>query len=437
MDKNTAPSNPQEGALEGDPRWLLVQRIVASGGFAGSQRLSAFLLYVSRRALTGDAASLSERVIGEAVFQRPADYDPRDDNIVRSHASRLRDRLEAYFAEEGAGEPWRVVVPRGSYVPVFEEREADPAEHVPETVALEPEVHDPAMGGGRAGQKLWQKGWARGLVAVGLLCVLGAGVFLYQRIEKQRTPTHKLWSQLFSQDRKTLIVPADSSLVIARLMTGHQVRLSDYAGGRYRQATGCDKPCDLRMVDTIEALRYTSMSDLEFAVRVTHLPEARGDRIEIRFARDLELKDLKESNLILAGSQEADPWMSIISGQMNFVMHDDPSAGALRVENRRPQKGELSEYPYDYRNPEHKGLATVAYIPNLSGNGDMLVVEGFSVAGTQAAAEFATSGKDLDTLLGAYGGNDSKLPHFEVLLSTVEINGMASRAVPLAVHILP
>jgi len=65
------------------------------------------------------------------------------------------------------------------------------------------------------------------------------------------------------------------------------------------------------------------------------------------------------------------------------------------------------------------------------------VVEGFSVAGTQAAAEFATSGKDLDTLLGAYGGNDSKLPHFEVLLSTVEINGMASRAVPLAVHILP
>jgi hypothetical protein len=82
------------------------------------------------------------------------------------------------------------------------------------------------------------------------------------------------------------------------------------------------------------------MSDLEFAVKVTHLPEAILNRTEIRYVRDLELKDFKESNLILAGSQEADPWLSAISGKMNFVVHDDPTAGALRVENRhrRPAK---------------------------------------------------------------------------------------------------
>jgi len=34
------------------------------------------------------------------VFGRTVGYDPRDDNIVRSHASRLRQRLDSYFAKK-------------------------------------------------------------------------------------------------------------------------------------------------------------------------------------------------------------------------------------------------------------------------------------------------------------------------------------------------
>jgi hypothetical protein len=110
-----------EASLADDPRWLLVQRIVASPGIVNSQRLSAFLLYVSKQALTGKGDALNERVIGEAVFERSPDYDPRDDNIVRSHASRLRARLEEYFEREGDSEQIKVSIPRGSYAPVFEE----------------------------------------------------------------------------------------------------------------------------------------------------------------------------------------------------------------------------------------------------------------------------------------------------------------------------
>jgi hypothetical protein len=191
------------------------------------------------------------------------------------------------------------------------------------------------------------------------------------------------------------------------------------------------------MVDTVESLRYTSMSDLEYVVKVTHIPEAIPDRTEIRYARDLELKDFKESNLIMAGSQEADPWLGAISGQMNFVVLDDPAAGPLRVENRQPRAGEKAEYLYDPHDAQHRGLATISFLPNLSGNGNILIVQGFSLAGTQAAAEFITNGLDFDALFPQYSGNGSKLPHLEILLSTVEINGMASRAVPLAWHIDP
>lgn len=423
--------------LEGDPRWLLIQRIVASSGFVNSQRLSTFLLYVCEKALTGAADGLSERSVGEAVFQRSPDYDPRDDNIVRSHASRLRDRLREYFEGEGAGEPLRVYIRRGSYVPSFEEADTGNDE-----AAADPGSSEPVNSAARSDRaivipRLWIKVCVWVLASVVFIVVLVAGIVGRNRELRQLTPTHKLWSQLFRENQQTLIVPADSSLVITRLMVGHQISLADYAGGQYHSSTACDKPCDPRMVGTVEALRYTSVSDLEFAVKVTHLPETIMERTVIRYARDLNLKDLKESNLIMAGSKEADPWLSMISGQMSFVVHDDPSAGPLRVENRRPQKGELREYPYDPRNPEHQGLATVAFLPNLSGNGNLLLVQGFSLAGTQAAAEFVTSGKDLDALLYAYAGNRSKLPHFEILLSTTEINGMAAHPTPLALHVWP
>jgi hypothetical protein len=422
-------------SLDEDPRWQLVQRIVASPGFLNSPRLSSFLLHVSKQSLIGDGGSLNERTIGEAVFERSPGYDPRDDNIVRSHASRLRLRLQDYFREEGALETLRVSIPRGSYAPVFEPADSDlsipvdglpEAETVPSEVSLDASKKTPRP---------------RSTVKVMLICLIllsgaiaATALYLRHRSSLLETPSHKLWSQVFRNDQQTLIVPADSSLVIARLMVGHPIRLQEYAGGLYRQAADCDKPCDLGLVKTVEGLRYTSMSDLEFAVKVTHVPEAIPLRTEIRFARDLELKDLKESNLILAGSQEADPWMAAISGQMNFVVHDDPSA-VLRVENRQPKQGEKSEYIYDPHDPQHRGLATIAFLPNLSGNGNLLAVQGFSLAGTQAAAEFVTNRRDIDDLLRTFAGNEARLPHFEILLSTMEVNGMASHPVVLAWHV--
>ncbi len=121
MDNQDQRDISPDASLAGDPRWLLVQRIVASPGFVNSQRLSAFLLYVSEQTLRGRGDALNERLIGEMVFERSRDYDPRDDNIVRSHASRLRARLEEYFEREGASERLKVSIPRGSYAPVFEE----------------------------------------------------------------------------------------------------------------------------------------------------------------------------------------------------------------------------------------------------------------------------------------------------------------------------
>ena len=115
-------SSRRTSAEEPDPRRELLQRIVASPTFIRSERLCSLLTYVCEMALKGRGAEINEQKIGQAVFGRSQDYDSTIDGIVRTQASRLRQRLEQYFREEGAEEPVQVVIPRGGYVPVFEAR---------------------------------------------------------------------------------------------------------------------------------------------------------------------------------------------------------------------------------------------------------------------------------------------------------------------------
>ncbi|WP_047498363.1 hypothetical protein [Terriglobus sp. TAA 43] len=422
------------GDLEKDPRWQLIQRIVETPGFVRSPRLSSFLLYISRQSLSGHTAGLNEQTIGEAVFERPIGYDSRDDNIVRSHASRLRTRLDTYFHEEGNAEPLRVSVPRGSYVPVFERVSMDSPALLVESIA----VHTSGTAAPSVERRAkWQRTvWIGAAVVVVVGCLLvgwDRGIFT----PEIRTPSHKLWTQMFRKDQDTLIVPADISLVMARLMSGRTVDLAEYASGRYKAGTICTEPCNRQLLQEIESRRYTSMADLVFVSTVYRHAEAVPNRAEIRYVRDLQLDDLKQSNVILSGSLLADPWLTLVEHEMNFVLHDNPANGALRVENRAPRQNERKEYFFNNDDQQHRGLATISFLPNLSGNGNLLIVQGFTLAGTAAAGEFVTGENDFDTLFQRYADNTAPLPHFEILLETMDVNGMGSRPRVLAWRTYP
>jgi hypothetical protein len=57
--------------------------------------------------------------VGVQVFRKGTDFDPRTDTQVRTEASRLRGRLERYYATEGAADELWVDLPKGHYVPQF------------------------------------------------------------------------------------------------------------------------------------------------------------------------------------------------------------------------------------------------------------------------------------------------------------------------------
>jgi serine/threonine-protein kinase len=99
-------------------------RVLASNAFGGAERSSVLLRFLVERTIDGDGERLKEYTVGAEALGRGAAFDPRTDPIVRAEASRLRARLERYYADEGRADDLIIELPKGTYVPTFAAREA-------------------------------------------------------------------------------------------------------------------------------------------------------------------------------------------------------------------------------------------------------------------------------------------------------------------------
>src|SRR3984893_6085878 len=101
--------------------------ILRSRAFIQSHRIRRFLQFVVEESLLGQPHRLKEYLIGLEVFDRREAFDPRVDSIVRVEARRLRYKLEEYYRTEGREDGVRIILRKGSYVPMFEYRTAGSA----------------------------------------------------------------------------------------------------------------------------------------------------------------------------------------------------------------------------------------------------------------------------------------------------------------------
>jgi len=98
-------------------------RVLASPEFAASHQLTSFLQFIVAESLAGREDHLKERTIALGALGRSANFDSRQDCIVRVVAGKLRRALERYYAIQGTCNPLLIEVPKGSYCPVFRHRD--------------------------------------------------------------------------------------------------------------------------------------------------------------------------------------------------------------------------------------------------------------------------------------------------------------------------
>lgn len=94
--------------------------VLSSNTFAEVYRLRKFLDYVVRETLAGNSDRLKGFVIACEVFKKDDPTDAQTTTVVRVEAGRLRRRLKDYYDSEGAGDPFRISIPKGGYSAAFE-----------------------------------------------------------------------------------------------------------------------------------------------------------------------------------------------------------------------------------------------------------------------------------------------------------------------------
>ena len=125
MGTPTSAAKPTEIRISSAQAHAQLEKILEDSLFARTRRMQRFLRFGVEHALAGTGGQVKEYLVGVDVFDRPKDYDPRVDPIVRVEARRLRSKLRSYYASSGQKDELIIDFPKGAYAAQFRLKSSD------------------------------------------------------------------------------------------------------------------------------------------------------------------------------------------------------------------------------------------------------------------------------------------------------------------------
>jgi hypothetical protein len=266
--------------------------------------------------------------------------------------------------------------------------------------------------------------WAAVLLLLLLAGIAGARVWTLQRAAAAEV-AEPIWKEIFQPSTETMIVSADSGLVMLEELSGKPATLEEYSDGSYFTQFDRNGTEEERKLQRLSRERYTGVPDVNAAVAMTALPEARKTHVLVRNARALHVEDMKGINLILLGSAYSTPWVTLYEPQMNFRFRFDQTVYSSYFLNNRPLPGEPEIYRNGSTSPPYSTYAVIGFLPNIDGAGRVLAIEGLTTAGTEAAYGFLLHG-EIGAFLKTVPRDANGLRPFEILLKTTSVSSSAS-----------
>jgi hypothetical protein len=419
--------------LKTDPRWQLIERILATGPFQKSGRLRELLPYMAERTIHGHSHELSEHNIGIRVFGKAAGYSPADDSSVRVHARQLRLKLHEYFDGEGRGETMVVEIPKGFYTPVFRTLQQPSVQQVMD--APQPPVPIPDKKRAIPPPVPWA-----------LACVVAAicvGLIIHIMTAPSRAAVRWPLSSVFDGSHRTQIVIADVNYGMLRIASQKGTTLEEYLRPNMQQSLMPPQLSEreARIMSYIASSNLTSYADVVVATTLSGM--ATGDRglISVRSARDLRPRDIEEGNYIFVGSPSSNPWVSLYQSKLNFIEGEGVIGESMKYFiNKQPRPGEQKRYQgLEFTGSAGEDYATISLLPTANGRGSVLILQGLQQEGTEAAGLFlADEGSDvkIKEALGLKGDPGHSI-HFELLIRTRAVAGAPNATSIVAARLIP
>jgi hypothetical protein len=139
-------------------------------------------------------------------------------------------------------------------------------------------------------------------------------------------------------------------------------------------------------------------------------------------ARDYMPALITRDNVILIGSRVSNPWDDLFESRMNFTAKtnfdfETTDKTLTTITNRAPATGEQKIYTLT----DSAGYCVVAYLPNPSGKGKALLIEGTNSEAMEAGGDFLLSEDKLYNFRKML--KVTQYPYFEVLLKISAVKG--------------
>jgi hypothetical protein len=362
--------------------------VLASETFARCDQLRSFLKYVGEMAIEGRAREVTEYLIAVEALGRPQGFSPADDSSVRSRAHELRRKLHKYYDSEATGETLRIELPKGSYIPRF---------------VAAPELHQEQANVPPVESR------PRGLAALIAATALGliAGMILMRAVAPDRSAARsspivaEAWGPLARPDASVLMCVATTlHLVVRPYMAVVAEGLPKYPAPPelyplYAQHRPLPSGLGLDMHPVDNSVQ---MGHMGAVITLTGMLQSHGASFEVLPERSAPVTAMRGRNVILIGDPQNSSAASGFLEKTQFTIDYDKDVQDLVVRDRKHGRVFVPKRGPDKRYTDVYGLITVLPTPGAKGDQRTVVLTGITSVGTQGAAEFFASARELEAL---------------------------------------
>jgi hypothetical protein len=413
-----------------------LEAILTSRTFERSERLRRFLHYVCDLTLHGESARINEYLVGSEVFGRGPGYSPNEDSVVRRQAHALRQKLQEYYAGEGAQSLVRLELPVGKYVPVFRQYTAPPAPVPPPSPAprTAPRVAALAL---LLAALVFLAGWLVGRRAPAAEAVP----------QKLNAAAKQLWGPWISDPAGAVICFSSPLTTVVKYFSKkvptdaqpRRLRADPQLDAELRRTFNLGPGGHLYLTPS------TAQGKMGEAIAGVHLAgflSRAGLPIRTTQSRFLSWETFRRENLVLLGHNEANRWLDPLLEKQPFRLAATEGESPRRILNVRPAAGEPPKYHIEFSDDQNEATqeyALVSMLPGVDGRRRLLLINGLNTQATQMAAEYVTNPSTLEDLLGrlqAASPNHQGPWHFQIVLRTEVRDKVPTRASLVAVRVL-
>ena len=349
--------------------------ILASSQFCNSKRYPALLQYIVEQTLEGCGDLVKERTLGVEVFHRKPSYDTSEDTIVRYTAGEVRRRLSLYYLEHTSPYGLHIVLPTGTYIPIFLRAAPESAPHpLPET-AFDSSPDTPTDSIQQTPSKSRLKFAIKWLVPICALLVILAGAFqLYSAHKSQSLDT--FWTPVLDSREIVLICPG---IVVTTASAAH-------AGSVALAEKSAEYP-------------FLTMEMAAAVTRTANILQSHGVAYHVQPSAQTTLTDIRERPIIMMGLYNNE-WTKRLLDNLRFQLA--PVEGIFDAYD--PHRSWTRDHSIPYSESTDYAIIALVHDNKITG-GPVVVIGGLGRNGTEGASQFVTTPQYLDMLNKSVGGN--------------------------------